>query len=172
VHKDEVKKFVDEKGCEGCHSDAGWQLVKFDHSITKYALDGKHEKVACRKCHPQKDKGVASPAVTMVGAGKLCQDCHPDIHLGQFAEQVVAPAAPGTTNCVRCHTPKDWKVVTFDHNRDSRYKLDGAHKNVPCQKCHPLQTSGEVKWVLYKPLGITCASCHSGAVEIERKGQS
>jgi hypothetical protein len=170
-HKDEVKKYVDEKGCEICHSDQGWQVVKFDHNLTKYPLEGKHATVACRKCHPQKDKVNAASAVTMGGAGKLCQSCHADIHLFQFAEKISTKSlSEPATNCARCHTPKDWKTLTFDHNRDSRYKLDGAHKNVPCDKCHRLQTSGDVKWVLYKPMELTCASCHGGTIPPEKKG--
>jgi hypothetical protein len=37
--------------CGKCHTSDNWKPVKFDHSKTKFPLDGAHRNVECRKCH-------------------------------------------------------------------------------------------------------------------------
>jgi hypothetical protein len=37
--------------CKKCHTFNNWKLENFDHSITRFPLDGKHENVACAACH-------------------------------------------------------------------------------------------------------------------------
>ncbi|MEW6051774.1 MAG: hypothetical protein AB1644_12045 [Candidatus Zixiibacteriota bacterium] len=162
-HRGEAKKYVTNKGCEFCHSEETWRQVRFDHGLTRFALEGKHSSVDCRKCHTGRVKGVKEPALTMIGAATVCSGCHQDIHLGQFAA-----AGSNVTDCAGCHTPQDWKARKFDHNRQSRFKLDGAHIRVPCQKCHRPIMVGTEPFVAYKPLDTACASCH-GATPVLKK---
>ena len=50
----------------------------FDHSKTKYPLQGKHAQVACTACHLNGDFKKQLPFAN-------CKDCHtPDPHKGQF----------------------------------------------------------------------------------------
>ncbi|MFZ1685181.1 MAG: hypothetical protein WAU88_13785 [Candidatus Zixiibacteriota bacterium] len=157
-HNGEVKKYVDERGCEYCHNDNSWALVKFDHGVTKFALDGKHAAVPCGKCHTSEAKGKVQAKLTFVGASTKCQDCHKDIHRGQFAIE------NSVTDCARCHTPNAWAgAEKFDHST-SRFKLDGAHKGVACQKCHRPTVIDEQPFVAYKPLDTACAACHDASV--------
>ncbi|MBI3605712.1 MAG: cytochrome C, partial [Nitrospirae bacterium] len=39
------------KECERCHNPNDWKEIKFDHTKTKFALEGKHAPVKCEKCH-------------------------------------------------------------------------------------------------------------------------
>lgn len=83
-----------------------------------------------------------------------CVDCHQDIHLGQFGKKA-------EVRCQKCHHPTLWSDLLFVHNRDSVYKLDGAHKKVLCEKCHfPIVTKDQAAVVIYKPLRQECAACH------------
>lgn len=62
--------------CKRCHtSDAFKPASKFDHSKTKFPLDGKHVNVACEKCHNEvSEKGVS---FIFYKTNKLkCEDCH------------------------------------------------------------------------------------------------
>jgi len=55
-HKDTHAGQFQEKGikdCRTCHAFDNWKAVNFDHSKTKFPLDGKHAGVACNKCHKE-----------------------------------------------------------------------------------------------------------------------
>jgi len=170
VHKGQFAK----QNCDSCHSlKDGWKNTTFAHNSAQYRgfkLTGKHEDVACDKCHERRE-------ITFVEFGKqksksigtftprhtdTCYDCHYDVHKGQFAKQ----------NCDSCHSVKDgWKRVTFTHEspRYDGFKLAGKHKDVQCEKCHE---RAEVTYVEFKKektvrAGIfkvlrtgTCSDCH------------
>ena len=74
---------------------------------------------------------------------------------GQFSESA-------GKDCQRCHsTPADWTAPGFDHDRDSRFPLDGDHDDVPCASCHPtLPHPDGSTFVQYRPLGRECQDCH------------
>ena len=121
--------------CDGCHGEAKWRVVKtFDHSTTKFPLQGAHPAVACSACHiGERYKGV----------GTLCMDCHQiqDVHAGRYGAK-----------CESCHDQNKWKTVHFDHDK-TKYPLRAAHAKVKCDLCH----TGD----LYRDkLATTCVSCH------------
>jgi Cytochrome c7 and related cytochrome c len=123
--------------CGECHGTAGWrQDVKFDHGLTSYPLTGLHTAVACESCH-------ASAAFR--GAPRACVACHAsdDTHAGRFASR-----------CEDCHSANGWQRVAFDHGRDTRFKLTGAHAKTGCYACH---TQKNVKSA---SLPATCYACH------------
>jgi hypothetical protein len=163
-HRGEVKKYVDDKGCQFCHSEDTWKQVSFDHNLTRFHLDGKHQSVACRPCHTGTIQATGETTVTFVGAGMLCQDCHKDPHRGQFVS-----ADSNITACGSCHLATGWKPSTFDHNRSARFKLDGAHQNVQCRLCHKPTVVDGLSFVAYKPLDTACASCHGGSIPVEKE---
>jgi hypothetical protein len=115
--------------CETCHQTTAWTTTaaKRDfHDRTAYPLRGLHTTVACERCHDPK-----RPRATRfrpLAHGK-CLDCHADPHAGE--------AAPP---CERCHGVETaWKPARFevaDHAKTA-FALDGAHRAVPCAKCHP-----------------------------------
>lgn len=157
IHNSEADKWMTKSTCDACHKTDDWGSVTFDHSQTRYPLEGRHKEAACSACHriqmgPKKIVRLKPLSIT-------CGECHKDVHQGQL----VRVEEQGKTECNRCHTPAGWHWLRFDHNRDSRYKLDGAHIKVACDQCHKaeLQPDGAML-VRYKPLGVECADCHSG----------
>ena len=47
LHRDSVKD-----DCRKCHTEASFKGATFDHAVrTGFPLAGKHEPLACRKCH-------------------------------------------------------------------------------------------------------------------------
>jgi hypothetical protein len=75
------------RDCAACHPTSTFKKTLFDHNdpkFTSYALEGKHAKVACARCHP---KVVVAPGVETVRYRPLpraCEGCHSDFHHGEF----------------------------------------------------------------------------------------
>ncbi|MBI5853900.1 MAG: cytochrome C [Nitrospirae bacterium] len=135
--KDDKHKGRYGEKCESCHVEKDWKAMAFDHDRdTTYLLKGKHRTTKCNSCHKghlYKEKTPAS-----------CLACHKkdDKHKGSYGEK-----------CESCHMEKDWKTITFDHDRDTRYPLKGKHKTTKCESCH--------KGHLYKEkTPTTCLACH------------
>lgn len=156
-HKNEHKGFIDEKfmaneNCTSCHTVTNWKNVTFDHSQTKFKLDGAHSNQACGICHYKKNEnGIRIQQFK--GLLTDCSSCHTNSHAGQFDIN-------GKTDCTRCHTTESWKKTKFDHTT-SRFKLDGAHATVKCEECHKEVTNEKGKYIQYKFKSIECATCHS-----------
>lgn len=142
-------------GCGVCHSARTWNdLSRFDHFETAFPLTGAHEMVKCTGCH--------KPAIVRDGlmhvdfklTRKECEGCHADVHGQQFAIH-------GTTACMRCHDSKRWKPSLLNHDTQTSFSLQGAHRNVPCDSCHKLtrMVSGEAV-LFYKPTPMECVGCH------------
>ncbi len=139
--------------CDSCHTTAGWKEVsmarvvgQFDHSKTKYPLEGKHAEVRCDQCHKSGD-------FTKPLAFARCLDCHTDPHHGQFI------ARKDGGDCAGCHTVNGFKPSTFTvkEHAATRYPLQGKHAKVPCEKCHlPAGVNA-----VYKIKVTTCHSCHT-----------
>jgi hypothetical protein len=72
--------------CSRCHETAGWkEPLRFVHKkpFTAFALEGKHEKLACEKCHPSVViQGAAIRRYKPVPVA--CEGCHADFHKGAF----------------------------------------------------------------------------------------
>ena len=91
---------------------------KFDHTITDYDLKGKHARLLCSKCHRRQ--------LVYTGLVRECVSCHKDKHNKKLWKL-----------CEKCHDPGSWKEAKgFDHTRDSRFALTGAHLKTECAKCH------------------------------------
>ncbi len=171
-HRGEVDRFVAETGCETCHTVRQWSPVAFDHDRADFELRGAHTSVACAECHPPlpaRPPGESPPAQTslaaelqMRGLGKTCADCHEDPHRGQLA-------VASRTDCRRCHGEAAWRPVELDHDRETRFSLEGAHARVPCADCHTEETdpSGQ-RFVRYKPLPTECEACHGPVLPARR----
>ena len=135
--KDDVHSGQEGKQCERCHNESGWgEDVIFDHDLTRFPLIGLHSIVPCEECHLSTDYQSATTE---------CNDCHEpdDIH-----ERRLGP------HCARCHNPNDWALWRFDHNRDTDYKLDGAHEGLDCHGCHNTPVKKSIE------LSDRCVDCH------------
>jgi len=122
--------------CENCHNEQGWtKKITFDHDVTRFPLLGLHAAASCEDCH-----------LTAVyrGTERKCVGCHKDDdeHKGRLGPQ-----------CGTCHNPNAWNVWEFDHNKQTEFKLDGAHKDLHCYACH----KDAVKEI---DLPKTCYRCH------------
>ena len=148
------------QGCQSCHNTESWKRVSmaavdrnFDHSKTKYPLQGKHAGVDCGRCHAGGD--FKKPV-----AFAKCVDCHQlDPHKGQFAKR------PSGAECASCHTVEGFKPSRFtakDHST-SAYGLEGKHFAVECGKCH----IPKGKDTLFKIKFQQCTDCHKD----EHEGQ-
>jgi hypothetical protein len=144
-------------GCEACHNVRSWtDVTGFDHSKTKFPLEGAHRGVSCGECHMAP---AGSHEVQFKGAPKNCEACHADPHAGQFA------AKDRTTVCGDCHAVKSWVPSTFDHDKRTQFPLQGGHAGVECAMCHTLLREIEGKFILfYKPTPKNCTDCHGADV--------
>lgn len=142
--KDDKHKGSLGKACADCHLEKNWKETRFDHSKTRFALTGKHVDVACQKCHTDPD---------FKRTPTTCVACHKkdDKHKARFG-----------TRCESCHADRDWKIITFDHERQAKYALRGKHRVARCETCHT--------GLLYRPptLSTTCVACHR--TDDEKKG--
>ena len=141
------------QSCAACHSTDDWFPKSFDHSKTSFALVGKHATAECKNCHKVKHVGGVEIALYR-GTTTKCESCHKEVHAGQFATN-------GGTECASCHTPMGWKMLVFNHEKQSAFVLTGAHKRIECRRCHKEERRGETSFIRYKPLSTKCESCHA-----------
>ena len=141
--------------CSNCHTTAAWKQAAFDHSKTKFSLEGRHTKVSCALCHLSENYKEAPTS---------CAACHAidDVH-----------DSPKDTQCQNCHTTAEWKQSSrgFDHNKSTKFPLNNAHAKPGCRDCHKnlifhsdkrascfdCHQSDDAHQGRY---GINCASCH------------
>ena len=145
---DHVKAFG--STCSDCH-DGVDQTSGFDHAATAFALEGRHQQVACADCH--------TPDMPPADAPQACAACHaePDIHRDSFGEG----------DCAVCHTAQGWAPArlgdrtAFDHARTDfqlvNHRVDFAGTPLACAACHPGSKSGE-----FSASPTACADCHAG----------
>ena len=129
--------------CARCHTTAKFNQTLFVHAppFTKFVLEGKHEKVACEKCHATAQL-ASRKLVRYRGTVQSCEGCHADFHKGAFGAK-----------CASCHTPQGWGRVTFDHLARTGFPLEGRHAEASCSSCHQALD-------FKKRLSLRCASCH------------
>ncbi len=131
------------KSCQSCHRATSWSDMAFDHTKkTKYKLTGAHETALCQSCHIN-EQYLKTP--------KKCISCHEldDVHQGRNG-----------INCNKCHTTKQWKKISFNHTRDTSFKLQGKHKKTTCKSCHTKISFKKTSSKKKKP-ARKCYSCHS-----------
>lgn len=134
--KDDKHKGQQGKRCEQCHNEQSWNKAKFDHGLARFPLLGKHIGLECKKCH-------ASAAFK--DAKSDCVACHDlkDPHKRQLGPQ-----------CELCHNARDWKLWDYDHDRRSKFVLDGAHKGLDCLACHKRPVGKQFN------ASSACNACH------------
>ena len=123
--------------CLDCHNEETWQDdVFFDHDLTRFPLLGAHAEEQCDTCH---DSHVFRDA------SMNCVDCHREVdpHADRFGD-----------NCALCHNPVEWPQWRFDHDTQSDFLLEGAHRDVNCDSCHRRSLASQSR------LGSRCADCH------------
>ena len=168
--------------CEACHTVSGFAPSTFsvaDHAMLRLPLDGRHGAVKCTACHAASRPGLPAPAaINSLGSAKValsigasCTSCHVDAHSGRFE---LSGATPVAGSCVACHSTTAFHPSTIDIARHESFsfKLEGAHRAVPCSQCHvamprvhaPSTLLLNARSVPKLPFGerrTTCAACHT-----------
>lgn len=155
--KDDVHKGSLGAKCADCHSESTWKDARFDHDATRFALLGKHVETKCADCHK---------AGAYKGTPLACVACHRKDdeqkgHRGSFGER-----------CETCHTAKQWKASSFNHDTDTKFALRGKHRSAVCKDCHTgnlfKEKLSQDCYACHKKddkhretLGKDCASCHT-----------
>jgi hypothetical protein len=141
--------------CAACHSAVSWsEFSRFDHAKTGFPLSGAHAATKCVDCHQSAKSTTVPRATTFKAAPAKCEACHADVHAMQFAKA-------GVTPCAACHDSAKWKPSLFDHERQTAFALEGAHRDVHCEACHNLTRTVNSRAVLfYRPTPKDCVACH------------
>jgi hypothetical protein len=133
--------------CERCHDARSWKMLEkaeFDHDRdTRYPIERRHEGVRCEACHAKKPSGEPPHAKAAIppapgGYQKLtfrsagwsldCMPCHDNVHGASLF---------GQKACKLCHSAKvEFTRIGFDHNRRTKFALDGGHAKTKCESCH------------------------------------
>ena len=175
--------------CAGCHAEhrgrdadlMGLDRAGFNHAQALFPLHGAHGDVDCDECHvrahPETGRRGFHPILGI--AHERCATCHADPHRDGFASG---------RDCAACHGEAGWGArflepsaadAGFDHGRDTRFPLAGAHARVACAGCHtservaaaraheappgtglPTECGGCHRDVHEAALGSDCARCH------------
>ncbi|NNL92462.1 MAG: cytochrome c family protein, partial [Saprospiraceae bacterium] len=152
---------VKEKECIDCHSEhhgRKFEMTRFDqddfdHQLTGYILEGQHNVIDCRDCH-QPDNILNSDlkkrTSTFLGLSEDCKTCHEDYHQSTL-----------DNNCISCHDFEAFRpALGFDHN-EAAFNLKGAHVDVECIDCHPIQIRSGKEFQQFNELSFSnCIDCH------------
>tara|TARA_R110002050_G_scaffold286088_1_gene436103 strand:+ start:58603 stop:60198 length:1596 start_codon:yes stop_codon:yes gene_type:complete len=134
--------------CARCHQESGFKNLKsmdgFDHAVTDFPLEGKHQTTDCIKCHAN----GYSDEIEFTS----CITCHEDFHEGQFIKNGLSP------DCKECHAVIkgfEESLYSIEQHQSNDFPLEGAHVATPCFACH----LSEDKWD-FTELGQSCTDCH------------
>jgi len=143
--------------CARCHEETSFRSLPrgFEHGRwTGFALAAEHEAADCSACHEPVRGAKPGERTWGKAAGSACSDCHVDPHAGQFAERTA-------NDCARCHAAEQKRFLSFEHDRDSKFRLGPQHRDLSCDACHkPYPGKDGFDVVRYKPLGRECIDCH------------
>lgn len=153
IHQNEIaSEFFPGEDCTVCHNTGGWKReIRFDHSLTTFALEGAHMRADCAVCHLRDEE--EPPVRVFADLGQSCTTCHENIHGDQFA-------ISGETDCRRCHAFEDWSPVNFDHAKTD-FPLEGRHAEIECAACHEADLMDNVLVVRYQMESFECIDCHN-----------
>lgn len=137
--KDDKHAGTQGEQCDRCHNDRDWKVARFDHRTTRFQLLGRHALAKCEECHATK-RYRDTP--------RDCYACHKsgDKHALRYGFA-----------CDSCHNARGWGLWTFDHERQGRFVLDGAHARTRCDACHTKPAPAGRKAF---PVDAACVSCH------------
>jgi hypothetical protein len=121
--------------CAQCHGSVSWEVKEFDHSLTQFALSGRHSRVECNACH------TGSHRIQQLSTE--CVSCHrkDDKHRGSLGN-----------DCQQCHLDSGWRDFRFDHQATG-FTLVGKHARTECKSCH-------ADTISFKGAATTCIGCH------------
>ncbi len=156
--------------CKSCHDPGSWKMqlsVRFDHTLTKFKLEGRHASIKCEECHRPLVKAAFAERYRI--PFDMCVACHTDYHAGQFGDRY-------NNDCAACHSVKSFRPSAFDLTKHAETKLPlaGAHAALPCGECHRGEMRGGKKTVVYRGIAADCQACHGDVhgAQFERNVQT
>lgn len=163
--------------CASCHQVDGFAPSTFtvaQHRTARFALNGKHEAVACNLCHKTtKAAGATLGTIRLRPAATKCSSCHAEPHGSQL---------PGSS-CEQCHGDLGWKVSRYDRAGHAKLKLslEGKHAGLACGDCHAAARPGlpalaktvavGTAGVVFRIPEIRCAACHADPHQVTGEGR-
>lgn len=171
-HTEQTTKAIDFSRCSNCHKDyhqgefmkngliedcdqchnlaAGFNVSLYTlerHQTGTFKLEGAHSAIPCSECHLKENKW------RFRNIGSTCFDCHDNPHGERFRRN-------GQTDCQRCHITDSWSPEKFNHD-DTRFPLEGKHKEVACVSCHyTTYTENNKVKTNYTINRFECIDCH------------
>jgi hypothetical protein len=136
--KDDVHKAQLGKRCESCHNEKNWKDALFDHGRVPFPLLGSHAKVECKKCHQT----------------QLFRDAPTDCFACHKKDDAPVHQLRLGKKCESCHNARSWKAWDFDHDKRTKFKLDGGHKKLDCYACHKKEMDDNIV------VPRSCVGCH------------
>jgi len=136
--RDDKHEGQEGRACAQCHDEKAWKPApKFDHGLIRFPLLGKHAAVECKSCHV---------SARFKDAKIDCYACHvkDDKHKKSLSAA-----------CGMCHNARSWKAWDFDHDKRTKFALDGKHLGLACSTCHSQPMEAKV---VTSP---QCVSCHA-----------
>jgi hypothetical protein len=143
--------------CERCHAIDAERFApsRFSHQQAAFQLTGKHQSVACAKCHPSETRAFPAgrgTATRLTPTPTTCASCHKDPHMGQVSAE-----------CGTCHSAATFGLSNYTHTGLGDL-FAPLHGRLPCQSCHKNETGqfpkGKGTAIRFK-VGRTCTTCHS-----------
>ena len=179
------KEIDPSRDCTECHGVDAWRPSRVDakaHAALGWPLEGRHGEIQCGSCHlPRGSKNVstgldadlAGTKWLFTSLGRPCAECHLDPHEGRYAKSADWSAK---NPCRRCHSMRTFSPSTIgveDHAAFG-FKLEGAHRTVPCFACHrelaqaPATSSlvaskASPRKLAFKDKRRACRDCHTSA---------
>ena len=144
-------KFYPEQNCESCHVNENWTSITFDHNLTEWPLEGRHEELKCGDCHIQNISKLDAVNQRFNELDNSCVQCHPNIHTDNSVLNE-------KLDCSRCHDTGNW-MPRIDHNQTA-FPLEGAHVKLACNACHETIRKEEKILINYKIEKFECVDCH------------
>ncbi len=135
--EDDVHKGAQGRQCARCHNENDWAgQVRFDHDLSAFPLIGQHALASCEACHESSNFKDASTE---------CVACHKedDVHRQTLGR-----------DCALCHNPNAWSAWLFDHDKQTRFRIEGAHRELVCADCHTRAVDEVVQ-------SRQCVACHA-----------
>ncbi len=147
-----------DRSCSSCHDQTGWtgRHMSFSHEAdSSFKLRGAHASLDCKKCHEPTDAKASLASAPFKSLSTDCQSCHADPHRGTLLTN--------GKSCTSCHDQDSWtgRDLSFDHSRDTTFKLRGKHASLECTACHsPSAPGAALATADFKNTATGCASCH------------
>lgn len=149
--------------CHGEHFGRDFQITrfdedKFDHNLTGYKLEGKHQELKCADCHKTEliqTKVSQKKGTSFLGLGKECLSCHTDFHQNTLS-----------SNCISCHNQNAFRPANgFEHSQ-TKFQLIGKHKELECAACHKIVEKNGKEFQQFAGVEFAnCTSCHKDVHE-------